>query len=48
MMANHKVKKTRSYVVEQLKKIDRDMMLTEDPAILGGMKDKRRGLPQSA
>ena len=44
MMANHKVKKTRSYVVEQLKKIDRDMMLTEDPAILGGMKDKRREL----
>ncbi len=44
MMANHKVKKTRSYVVEQLRKIDRDMMLTTDPAILGGMKAKRREL----
>ena len=35
MMANHKVKKTRSYVVEQLRKLDRDMMLTTDASILG-------------
>ena len=44
MMANHKVKKTRSYVVEQLRKLDRDMMLTTDASILGGMKAKRREL----
>ena len=44
MMANHKVKKSRSYVVEQLRKLDRDMMLTTDAAILGGMKAKRREL----
>jgi len=44
MMANHKVKKSRSYVVEQLRKLDRDMMLTTDASILGGMKAKRREL----